>query len=130
MLVEMELARIIIQETSEQQIIVLREKGGERAFPISIGIGEALAINRRVNGPETPRPMTHDLVLNVIRDLGGVLERVVITDLREHTFIASLIIRRGDQTIEVDSRPSDAIAVGAAQQTPIFVAEHVLEQVC
>ncbi|MBN2211739.1 MAG: bifunctional nuclease family protein [Sedimentisphaerales bacterium] len=130
MLVEMELARIIIQETSEQQIIVLREKGGERAFPISIGIGEALAINRRVNGLSMPRPMTHDLVLNVIREMGGELERVVINDLREHTFIANLEIRREGEIIEVDCRPSDAIAVGAAQETPIFVAEHVLEQVC
>jgi len=130
MLVEMELTRIIIQETSEQQIIVLREKQGERAFPISIGIGEALAIKHRLDGLVMPRPMTHDLVVNVIREMGGELERVVINDLREHTFIANLQIRRGEEVIDVDSRPSDAIAVGVALKTPIFVAEHVLDEVC
>ena len=128
--IEMELSRIIIQETSDTQIIVLKEKGGERSFPISIGIAEAFAIDRRLKGIPTPRPLTHDLIQSLIVEMGGQLERVIINDLREHTFIATLIIRRDGEVIEVDSRPSDAIAVGIANNTPIFVAEHVLDEVC
>ena len=129
-IVEMELSRIIIQENSEQQIIVLKERGGERSFPISIGITEAFAIDRRLKGIMTPRPLTHELLGRVINKLGGTLERIVVNDLREHTFYAVLQIRRGEELIEVDSRPSDAIAVGIANETPIFVAAHVLKQVC
>jgi bifunctional DNase/RNase len=128
--VEMELSRIIIQETAEQQIIVLKEKFGERAFPIVIGNVEAYAIDRRLKGYQTPRPLTHDLVHNVITQLGGRLERIVINDLRDHTFFARLIIRQDEQLVEVDTRPSDAIALGVVNNTPIFVAEHVLNDVC
>jgi bifunctional DNase/RNase len=127
--VPIELFRVVISETSPQQFIFLREKGGERSFPILIGISEALAIHRRLRGDQTPRPMTHDLLANVISALGGSLERIVVTDLRDGTFIASLFIERGDEVIEVDSRPSDAIALGAALDTPLYVAEHVLEKV-
>jgi len=129
MYVPVELSRIVITETSPQQIIFLKEKEGQRSFPIMIGIGEALAIDRRLKGVETPRPMTHDLLAGVIEALGGRLERILINDLRQHTFIATLIIDRDGETIEVDSRPSDAIALGIAQDTPIFVAPHVLEEV-
>ena len=127
--VRMELSRILISELGDQQVIFLKEVGGERSFPIVIGIAEALAIRRRLNGEATPRPMTHDLLAGVIRAMGGSLEKIVINDIRDHTFIAALYIRRGDETIQVDSRPSDAIALGAAFNTPIFVAEHVLESV-
>jgi len=125
----MELSRIVISEYSEQQVIYLKERGGDREFPILIGSAEALAIDRRLKGIEIPRPMTHDLLANVLDHLGGSLEKIVVTDLRNHTFIAALFIRREDELIEVDSRPSDAIALGVASDTPIFVAEHVLEQV-
>ena len=127
--VPMELARILITELGEQQVIFLREIGGERSFPIMIGIAEALAIRRRLNGEVAPRPMTHDLLASVIAQMGGRLEKIVICDLREHTFIATLYIRRGEDMIEIDARPSDAIALGVAFETPIFVAEHVLESV-
>jgi bifunctional DNase/RNase len=127
--VPMELSRILITEYGDQQVIFLREKGGERSFPILIGTGEALAIDRRLKGIETPRPMTHELLANVIEALGGRIDHVVISDIREHTFIATLFVRRGEDLIGVDSRPSDAIALGAAFDTPIFVAEHVLENV-
>ena len=128
--IEMELTRIIIQETAEQQIIVLKERFGERAFPIVIGNVEAYAIDRRLKGYQAPRPLTHDLVHNVISQMGGSLERIVINDLRDHTFYARLIIRQEDQLIEVDSRPSDAIALGVVNNTQIFCAEHVLNEVC
>ena len=127
--VPMELARILITELGDQQVIFLREKNGDRSFPIMIGINEALAIDRRLKGQETPRPMTHDLLANVIEALGGHVERIVINDIRNHTFIATLYIRRGAEVVAIDSRPSDAIALGAAFNTPIFVAEHVLNNV-
>jgi len=127
--VQMELSRIIITETSDQQIIVLREKFGERSFPIVIGINEAFAIDRRIKGVETPRPLTHDLMASLIERLSGQLEKIVIYDLRDHTFYAKLVIRKNGELIEVDSRPSDAIALGAGTEAPIFVEESVLRDV-
>ncbi len=127
--VQMDLARIIITETSDQQIIVLSEHAGERQFPIVIGSNEAIAIDRRVKGYKPPRPMTHDLMAGVIESLQGNLERILINDLKDHTFYAKLVIRHDSELIEVDSRPSDAIALGVASETPIYVAEHVLNAV-
>ena len=128
--VQMELTRIIIQETSEQQFIFLKEVDGQRSFPIVIGISEAIAIDRRLKGIPTPRPMTHDLLHHVINEMGGQIERVVISDIKEHTFYALLVISRNGQMLEIDSRPSDAIALGVLDSTPIFVSEHVLDEVC
>lgn len=127
--VAMELSRILITELGEQQVIFLREKDGERSFPIMIGIAEALAIDRRLKGRPTPRPMTHDLLANVIATLGGKLVKIVINDVVDHTFIATLYVRQNEQVLKIDSRPSDAIALGVAFETPIFVAEHVLDSV-
>jgi len=126
--IEAELSRIIINETSEQQIIVLKERKGERSFPIVIGIVEIFAIDRRLKGIAPPRPMTHDLLGSVIENLGARIERIVINDLRNHTFYAKLVLSLNGRIIEVDSRPSDAIALGVATKTPIFVAEHVFEK--
>jgi bifunctional DNase/RNase len=128
--VRMDLARIVIQDTHDQQIIFLRERGGEREFPIVIGDAEACAIDRRLKGYQRPRPMTHDLMADIIERLHGELEKIVINDLKEHTFYAKLVIRTQGEVIEVDSRPSDAIALGVASETPIFVSEHVLREVC
>ena len=128
--IEMELSRIIINETSDQQIIVLKERHGERSFPIVIGIVEIFAIDRRLKGIKPPRPMTHDLLSGVIESLGAKIEKIVINDLRNHTFYAKIYLSMNGRTVEIDSRPSDAIALGAASNTPIFVAEHVLEETC
>jgi bifunctional DNase/RNase len=128
--VRMDLVRIVIRENDDQQIIVLRERDGPRHFPIVIGIFEASAIDRRVKGIATPRPMTHDLMADVIESLSCELEKIVIHDLREGTFFAKLVIRQNGQLIEVDARPSDAIALGVASDTPLFVAESVLGEVC
>ena len=125
--VEVELSRIIINETSDQQIIVLKERNGQRSIPIVIGIVEIFAIDRRLKGITPPRPMTHDLLGNVIESLGAALEKIVINDLRNHTFYAKITFSLNGKTIEVDSRPSDAIALGVATNTPIFVAQHVFE---
>ena len=127
--VPMKLSRILIAEHSDQQMIFLTEVDGDRSFPILIGINEAMAIDRRLKGHELPRPMTHELLANVIAELGGRLVRIVINDLVEHTFIATLHIECDGRTVEIDSRPSDAIALGVAADTPLFVADHVLEEV-
>ncbi|NOX59082.1 MAG: bifunctional nuclease family protein [Planctomycetes bacterium] len=128
MLILMDLVRTIIVETSDSQVIVLKERDGERHLPILIGMNEALAIDRRLKGLRTPRPMTHDLLANVVEGLGCELEQIVISDLREHTFYATLVIRQDGRLIEVDSRPSDAIALGVANSTQIFVESHVLDE--
>ena len=126
--VEAELARIIINESSDQQIIVIKERYGERSFPIVIGIVEIFAIDRRLKGIKPSRPMTHDLLDSVIENLGAKIEKIVVNDLRDHIFYAQVHIRSNGQTVRVDSRPSDAIALGAASNVPIYVAEHVFEQ--
>ena len=128
--VRMDLARIIIRDDDDQQIIVLAERDGERQFSIVVGLFEGWAIRRRVNGMESHRPMTHDLLANIIEDLDAELEKIVIHDLREHTFFAKLVIRRNGSLIEVDARPSDAIAVGVTSDTPLYVSESVLQDVC
>jgi bifunctional DNase/RNase len=130
MAVQMELSRIIISEMQDSQVIVLKEVDGDRKFPIVIGSSEAMAIDRRLKGIPTPRPMTHDLLASVIEELGGSVERIEINNLQEHTFFARIHIRRNGNLLEVDSRPSDAIALGVATSVPIFVAEHVLDEVC
>lgn len=128
MSVPMELARIIISEMQDQQFIVLKEVEGERSFPIVIGTGEAYAIDRRLKGVPSPRPLTHDLLATVIDQLGGTLEAIEIHNLQAHTYFAKLHVRQNGRVIEIDSRPSDAIALGIATNVPILVAEHVLEE--
>jgi uncharacterized protein len=128
--VEMQLSRIIISEIHDQQIIYLREVDGDRQFPIVIGIFEATSIERRIKGIQTPRPLTHDLIVHVIEQLEGEPDSVVINDLREGTYFAELRIRRGGELISIDSRPSDAIAVAVTCEPPlpIFVVEEVLDE--
>jgi bifunctional DNase/RNase len=126
----MELKRIIISEVHDQQVIMLREVDGERSFPIVIGIFEATSIDRRVKKMPSPRPLTHDLVTSVIDNLGGELRDVYISELRDHTYFAKLRIRMNGELVEVDSRPSDAIALAVTASVPIYVAEDVLEEVC
>lgn len=126
--VEVELSKIIINETVPQQIIVLKEINGERSFPIVIGMPEILAIDRRIKGIELPRPMTHDLLSNVIRQIGGKLERVVISDLNEHTFLAYLQIAVKAGIEKVDCRPSDGLALGVGLKVPIFVDDRVFDK--
>jgi len=125
---EAELSRIIINEMSDQQIIVLKERHGERSFPIVIGIVEIFAIDRRLKGIKPARPMTHDLLVNVIENLGAKIEKIVINDLRHHIFFARIHLSLNGRIIEIDSRPSDAIAIGTATNAPIFVADHVFDQ--
>jgi hypothetical protein len=124
---EAELSRIIINEQSDQQIIVLKERNGNRSFPIVIGIVEVFAIDRRLKGIKPPRPLTHDLLASIIEGLGAKIEKIVINDLRNHTFFAKIHISLNGRKVEIDSRPSDAIALSTALGAPIYVAEHVFE---
>ncbi len=129
-IVQMELSKIIISEMQDSQFIWLREVDGERKFAIVIGSSEAMAIDRRLKGQSTQRPMTHDLLASVIEGLGGTIDRIEINNLEGGTFFARIHIRQNGSVVKVDSRPSDAIALGVATSVPIYVAGHVLEEVC
>ena len=135
MLVPMELIRIIISDIAEQHVIYLREVDGDRMFPILIGIFEAHSIDRRVKisgeNPPPMRPLTHDLIKNVIEDLGGNPQDVVINNLMDHTYYAVIRIEKDGELIEVDSRPSDAIALSVHYDPPlpIYVDDSILEEV-
>ncbi|QDU71778.1 bifunctional nuclease family protein [Mucisphaera calidilacus] len=128
MSVRMELSKILIRETADTHIVELREVDGERVFAILIGIVEAKAIERRLIGAVPPRPQTHELLASVIEELGYEVRAVLITDLKEGTYFARLQLGRGDSVVEVDSRPSDALAIGVAGEVPIYVDERVLEE--
>ena len=127
--VPMELSRIFIREMTDVQIIELKEIDGDRSFPIVVGLPEAFAIERRLKGAKVPRPQTHDLLASVITTLGGRLERILINDLSGGTFFATLFVDQAGRELEIDARPSDAIALGVSEGVPIFVAEHVLEEI-
>ena len=128
--VAMELSRIIISEINEQQVIYLKEVEGSRTFPILIGIFEATSIDRRVKGFQAPRPLTHDLLVSAVESIGGEFQDVVISELREHTYYAKLRVLHEDDLLEIDSRPSDAVALAVHYDPhlPIYVAEEVLEE--
>ena len=129
-MLEAELARIIINDTSDHQQIWLREKGGGREFPIIIGLGEAAAIDRFVKEQETQRPLTHELMHAVIEALGGKLQRVEVTQLKDSTFYANLaLLSESGREVDVDARTSDAIALAVRTGAPLFVHEDVLEEV-
>ena len=135
MLVPMELARIVISEINDQQVVFLKETDGERSFPILIGIFEATSIDRRVQGRISgdlpPRPLTHDLLKQAIEELGGEAEDVVINNLMDHTYFAVIRVRRDGELIELDARPSDAIALSVHYDPflPIYVDDTVLAEV-
>jgi len=126
--VRMQLSRIIINENADQQYIFLREVDGERSFAIVIGLFEATSIDRRVKGNRGPRPLTHDLIANIVDQMGGEIAEVHITELKDATYFAKLKIIHNGETLEVDSRPSDAIALAVTVNAPIYVVEDVLEE--
>lgn len=128
MLVPVSISRLLIREMADSQFVTLQELEGGRSFPIAIGLTEAFAIERRMSGATPPRPQTHDLLDSAIASLGGTLVRVEIHTLDGGTFHARLVLERDGETIEVDSRPSDAIALGVARDTPILVDEKVIDE--
>ena len=132
MRIQMELARILIRELNPAQLIELREVGVDEAvarrFPIVIGISEAIAIDRRLSGVDIGRPMTHDLLANTIEQLGATLDSIAITEIVDATFFATLnLTNENGRIIEIDARPSDAIALGITSDVPIFVDESVIK---
>ena len=127
--IAVELSKTLITEDSDQQLVFLKECDGDRSFPIVIGISEALAIDRRLKDIPTPRPMTHDLMANLLASLDCNVEKIVINDLHDHTFFAAIHLRTSKGVIEVDARPSDALALAVGLNTPLYVADSVFESV-
>ncbi len=128
-MVRMELVKIVIRETSDHQLIFLKEVDGERTFPIVIGFFEAAAIDRKVKSIPTARPMTHDLIGSILLSLESKLEQVVVNKLESNTFYARLYLQKNGTKVEVDARPSDAVALAVQADAPIFVDEDVLNEV-
>ncbi len=128
-MIPVELSRIIIDEKRQDQVIVLKEKGKDRQIPIVIGFMEASSIKIKVTGVDVPRPMTHDLVGDVIAAFGAKVKRVLIDKLVNNTFHAKIEVEAKDGTIHlIDARPSDSIAIAVRLKTPIFVADDVMDK--
>jgi bifunctional DNase/RNase len=128
MLVEMQIKGLMLDPVTNVPIVILRDADGQRVLPIWVGPSEANAIALQIENLSPPRPMTHDLLRDVVGALGVTLSRVIISDLRGSTFYAYLELKRGDDVVLVDARPSDALALAARTRAPIFVRASVLEQ--
>jgi bifunctional DNase/RNase len=127
-MIEMDLAGVRVELPTNQPIVLLKERAGERYLPIWIGASEAAAIALSLQGVVTPRPMTHDLVKNMLEELAVGVDRITITELREGTFYAMIEMSRNGSSYEISSRPSDAIALAVRLSVPIFAAEDVLTE--
>ncbi len=127
MQIEMTIKGLVVDPITNMPIIVLRDAEGQRVLPIWVGIFEANAIALKIENISTPRPMTHDLLRNVIEDLNGVVRKIVVSNLKDNTFYALIYVEVGGQTLAIDSRPSDAIALALRADAPIFVEESVLD---
>ncbi|KPK60355.1 MAG: hypothetical protein AMK73_08185 [Planctomycetes bacterium SM23_32] len=127
-LVECELARVVMSETRHHQVIVLKERGGEREMAILVGLAEIFALHRVISDEPPPRPLTHELFGSVLDTLGVKVQRVIVNALNDHTYYGRLILQQDGRTFDVDSRPSDAIVLAAQKEAPIFVEEEVLAE--
>lgn len=128
MQVEMTIKGLMVDPITNTPIVILRDKDGGRVLPIWVGIFEANAIALQIENVATPRPMTHDLLRNVIADLKATVDRIVVSDLQESTFYALVYLTREGETLAIDARPSDAIALALRTRAPIFVEETVIDQ--
>jgi len=128
-LIELSVVNVAIDIKSKMPVIVLKEKYGDKTLPIWIGLFEAQAIALAMENIKPPRPLTHDLAKSLIEKLKGKVDRVVINDLRHNTFYAKILIKQNGESIQVDSRPSDAIALALRLNVPIFIEEAVLDKV-
>jgi bifunctional DNase/RNase len=117
-----------MSENRERQMVVLEEKQGSRRFPIVIGFPEVFAIHRFVNDEPPPRPLTHELMGSILEHLNATLQKIVINDIQDGTYHARLFLEQGGATVDLDSRPSDAIALAIHLEAPIFVEDDVLVQ--
>jgi len=127
-MVEVSIDSVRVSLMSEHRLVVLREVGADRHLPIWIGQCEAEAIAIRLRSMEVARPLTHDLLQNVIHEMGGEVTRVVVSDLRDDTFHALVVVEQGGRTLEIDARPSDALALAVRVEVPIFVEERVMAE--
>jgi bifunctional DNase/RNase len=127
MLIEMSIKGLMVDPITNMPIVILKDKEGDRVLPIWVGIFEANAIALQIENVATPRPMTHDLLRNIITDLDGRVDRVVVSDLKENTFYAIVHLTVRGERIAVDARPSDAIALALRTRAPILVEETVIE---
>jgi bifunctional DNase/RNase len=127
-LVAMSIKGLMLDPVSNSPIVVLKDEDDKFFLPIWVGIFEANAIALQLENVTTPRPMTHDLLRNMISELDAQVTRIVINDLRDSTFFAQIRVLTGGKTLELDARPSDAIALALRTEAPIFVAQSVLEQ--
>ena len=126
-MLEVRLSAVQVDLQSNSPVILLQEKNGERSLPIFIGAPEATAIAFALQGVPTPRPMTHDLLQDLLDTLDVRLERILITELRSATYFAELHLVRGTQTLSVSSRPSDAVALAVRTGSPLYVADDLME---
>lgn len=128
MTIELTIESIRVSLRNYQRVVILREKDAERYLPIWIGVSEAEAIAVRLQEVNVARPLTHDLLASMIEQLGGVVQSVVVNDLANDTFFARIHVERDGQVFEVDSRPSDAIAIAVRAKVPIYADESVLDR--
>ena len=126
-LIEMTIKGLMVDPITNMPIIILRDRDGQRVLPIWVGVFEANAIALQIENIQTPRPMTHDLLRNVIQDLQAAVEKIVVCDLRENTFYALIHLQTPTGPVAIDARPSDAIALALRTQSPIYVEDTVLE---
>jgi bifunctional DNase/RNase len=127
MQIQMTIKGLMVDPITNTPIIVLRDEEGQKVLPIWVGVFEANAIAVQIENVQTPRPMTHDLLRNIIRDLHATLERVVVSDLKDNTFYAMLHLTVAGEPVAIDARPSDAIALALRASAPIFVEDHVID---
>ncbi|MBI3820206.1 MAG: bifunctional nuclease family protein [Planctomycetes bacterium] len=128
-MIEMELCKVIYRENGDDQFVFLREKAGkQRSFPIVIGRAEVREIWNLITKFEPPRPLTHQLLKDAIQALGATVERIVVNNLEKGTYYARIILSRNGETIELDARPSDALALATRLNAPIFASEHVVDR--
>jgi bifunctional DNase/RNase len=127
MQIEMLIKGLMVDPITSMPIIILRDRDGDRVLPIWLGVFEANAIALQLENIATPRPMTHDLLRNVLKDLDAIVQRIVVSDLKDNTFYALIYLKRGDEVVAIDARPSDAIALALRTQAPIYVEEDVID---
>ena len=127
MQIEMTIKGLMVDPITNTPIVILRDQDGQRVLPIWVGIFEANAIALQIENVTTPRPMTHDLLRNVIQDLQATVERIVVCDVQDNTFYALIHLTREGQAMTIDARPSDAIALALRTRAPIFVEENVID---
>jgi uncharacterized protein len=127
MLIEMSIKGLMVDPTTNMPIVILRDKEGDKVLPIWVGVFEANAIAMQIENVAVPRPMTHDLLRNVIADLHATVQRIVVSDLQENTFYAVIYLTVHGDTVAIDARPSDAIALALRTRAPIFVDDAVID---